>query len=224
VIRVNVVVEGPTEESFIDNVLARVLWPRNIFLSARLLGVPGHKGGRPNYARLKKDVLLLLKQDRTAFCSMMLDLYGLGPGFPGTPLPPDLPGLEKAALIEDAVKTDICALLPDLRPDVRFLPYIQVHEYEGLLFSNPEEFAECIHHAPLAEHFRRIRDNFPTPEDINDDPATAPSKRVLAAYPRYKKVFDGTTAAMAVGVESMRRECPHFRQWVERLESLSSQS
>jgi hypothetical protein len=117
VIRVNVVVEGQTEESFVNNVLARVLWPRNIILSARLLGVPGHKGGRPNYARLKKDLLLSLRQDRTAFCSMMLDL---------------------------------------------------VHEYEGLLFSDPEGFAGCIHQVRLADHFRQIRDDFPTPEDSFD--------------------------------------------------------
>ena len=116
-IRVNVVVEGQTEESFVNNVLARVLWPRNILLSARLLGVPGHKGGRPNYARLKKDVLLSLRQDRTAFCSMMLDLYGLGPGFPGTPLPPRFSGIEKAAQIEDAVKNEI--LRPYSRPASR---------------------------------------------------------------------------------------------------------
>ena len=174
-IRVNVVVEGPTEESFINNVLARVLWPRNVFLMARVLGVPGHKGGRPNYARLKKDVLLLLTQDPTAYCSMMLDLFGLGEGFPGTPFRPGLTGLEKAQQIEEAVKTEICALIPDLRPDTRFLPYLQVHEFEALLFSSPEELAVCIQQDRLAARFRQIRDAFPTPEDINDDPATAPS-------------------------------------------------
>jgi hypothetical protein len=222
VVRVNVVVEGQTEEAFINNVLAGMLWPLNIYLTARLLGVPGHKGGRPNFARLKKDVLNLLKQDRTAHCSMMLDLYGLGEGFPGTPFRRDLTGAEKADQIEEAVKREICALVPDVRPDIRFVPYIQVHEYEGLLFSNPEAFAESMHQPILAGRFRHVRDSFPTPEDINDDPTTAPSKRVLHLHPRYKKVIDGTTAAMAIGVENMRRECPHFRQWVEQLEALTA--
>lgn len=64
-----------------------------------------------------------------------------------------------------------------------------------------------------------MRDKFPTPEDINDDPVTAPSKRVLAAYPQYRKVLHGTMAAQAVGLENMRRACPHFRDWLERLEA-----
>ena len=62
---------------------------------------------------------------------------------------------------------------------------------------------------------------FPTPEDINDDRETAPSKRVLSAYPPYRKVLEGTLAARAVGINSMREACPHFRDWVESLEALA---
>ena len=31
---------------------------------------------------MKRDVFVLLKQDRGAYCSTMVDLYGLGAGFP----------------------------------------------------------------------------------------------------------------------------------------------
>jgi hypothetical protein len=223
VTRVSVIVEGPTERSFVQQVLAPLLWASEIYLSATILGVPGHKGGRTNYARVKKDVLRRLKEDRTAYCTTMFDYYGLGRGFPGMPLPPNLSNVDKVIHLERAMRQDIIAEAPDLRPDVRFLPYLQLHEYEGLLFSDPGAFASRIHQAHLAPQFQAIRQSFPTPEDIDDNPDTAPSKRVVGLCPSYNKVLDGTRAASAVGIEAMRRECPHFRDWVESLGHLGAQ-
>lgn len=221
--RVHVVVEGPTEESFVNNVLAPVLWPREVYLTPIILGVPGHKGGNPNYARVKKDVVVQLKQDPTAYCSTMLDLYGLGPGFPGTPLPPNLSSLDKVCRLERGMMEDVVASVPDaLRPDLRFLPYLQLHEYEGLLFSDPEAFARGIYQPNLAASFHKVRAEFPTPEDIDDGPETAPSKRVLKLHPPYRKPLHGTLAALEVGIDTMRQECPHFRHWIERLEALAA--
>lgn len=137
----------------------------------------------------------------------MLDLYGLGAGFPGFPVPANMSSIDKVRRIEAAVKADICNSIPDFRSDLRFLPYIQLHEYEGLLFSDPAAFATGIHQPGLARVFQDVRDRFPAPEDINDNADTAPSRRVLNAYPRYRKVLHGTLAA---------RECPHFRDWLGR--------
>jgi len=220
VARVYIVVEGPTEESFVNGVLAPVLWSRRVYPTPLIIGSPGRKGGNVKYVRVKRDVLTQLKQDRSAYCSTMFDFYGLGEGFPGTPLPPNLQNVNKVIHIEQAVKADIIAEIPELRPDARFLPYLQLHEYEGLLFSDPVAFAAGIKQPHLEHRFEQVRRGFPTPEDINDDPNTAPSKRVLAAYPAYSKVLDGTLAAQWVGIAKMRQECPHFREWIERLESL----
>ncbi|HZT28660.1 MAG TPA: DUF4276 family protein [Bryobacteraceae bacterium] len=218
--RVKVVVEGPTEEAFVRSVLAEALWPSGVSLTPIVLGVPGHKGGAANYARVKKDLLLHLKQDRTAYCSTMLDFYGLGEGFPGMPLPPGLPNIAKVTRIEEAIKAEICKLIPDFRPDVRLLPYLQLHEYEGLLFSDPPAFARALAQPQLAQTFQDVRDGFPTPEDINDNPATAPSKCVLRVFRSYNKVLHGTIAARGVSIDAMRRECPHFRGWLAQLEAL----
>lgn len=218
--RVLVVVEGQTEEAFVGNVLAPALWDRNVYATAILLGRPGHKGGRTNYARVCRDVLTFLKQDRSAYCTTMVDLYGLGAGFPGTPAPAHLSNMEKVRHIEAAVKRDICDHIPDFRPDRRFIPYLQLHEYEGLLFSDPTSFAAGINQGQLAHSFQQIRDGFDTPEDINNNPNTAPSKRVLALYPGYRKVIEGTQAAKSVGIASMRMACHHFREWVEVLENV----
>ena len=220
--RLYVVVEGQTEESFVRNVLAEVLWGSNVHPTPILLGTPGHKGGRTSYARVKRDVVVLLKQDRGAYCSTMVDLYGLGAGFPGHPPPDHLSNIDKVRHVEQAVKQDICGDLPDdLRPDLRFIPYLQLHEYEAILFSDPEAFATGINHPHLRLQFQRIRDEFDSPEDINNDPETAPSKRVIAACPTYKKVIEGTQAAAAVGIPTMREQCHHFREWIESLEALA---
>lgn len=214
--------EGQTEESFVSRVLAPILWPREIYVNAIILGPPGHKGCNPKYARLRKDVLRQLKQDRTAYCSTILDFYGLATDFPGMPLPANLSSLDKVLRIERAVSDDIVAEVPDLRPDVRFLPYLQLHEYEGLLFSDPPAFAAGIRQRKLTAPLQAIRNAFNTPEDINATPNGAPSKRVLSTYPSYRKVLDGTLAAQSVGIERMRQECPHFRDWLERLEALGA--
>lgn len=220
-VRINIVVEGQSEEAFVNHVLAPTLWQQQTYLVPILLGVPGHKGGRPSYARLKKDLLLHLKQDTSAYCSMMLDYYGLGAGYPGT-VPPGTTGAGSVKILEDAIQADITATIPELRPDERLIPYLQLHEYEGLLFSDPAAFATGISQAHLSTAFQIIRDAFPTPEDINNSPTTAPSKRVLATYPKYRKVLHGKNGAAAVGIDRMRRECPHFRSWLETIEALAS--
>jgi hypothetical protein len=221
VIRLKVLVEGQTEESFVNNLLAEFFNPNQINITAIILGRPGHKGGRTNYDHVKRDILVLLKQDRTAFCSTMLDFYGLGRDFPGMPISSNLMNTEKALRIEDAWKENICKEIPDFRPDIRFIPYLQLHEYEGLLFSNPSAFAAALQDSNFAHKFQAIRDEFTTPEDIDDGAESAPSKRILHLAPSYRKVIDGTLAARAVGIEKMKEECPHFRDWLSRIQAMA---
>ena len=219
-VRVFVVVEGQTEESFVNNVLAPEFWTKSIFIIPRILGRPGQKGGRVNYDRVRGDVVRLLKEQRSAYCTTMADFYGLGNGFPGTPAPEGLSSLHQVRHIEAALKQDICERIPGFRPELRFLPYLQLHEYEGLLFSDPVAFASGINQPHMAQQFRKVRSEFQTPEDINNGPETAPSKRVIQAYPGYRKVIEGTQAALAVGLRVMREQCPHFREWLDVLERL----
>jgi hypothetical protein len=217
-----VIVEGQTEESFVGGPLAEALWPRQVYLTPIILGVPGQKGGRTSYARVEKDIRTQLKQDQGSYCTTMIDYYGLGSGFPGAPVPAHLSNIESVEHIERAVKDDICSRIPEFRPDIRLIPYLSLHEYEGLLFSDPDAFARSIGQPQLASSFHQVRGDFPTPEDINNDPQTAPSKRVVKIYSAYKKVIEGTLAARAVGIQRMRQECPHFRDWLARLEALAT--
>ena len=61
---------------------------------------------------------------------------------------------------------------------------------------------------------------FDTPEDINDSPTTAPSKRIKRLIPSYRKRLDGPPLAAEIGLNGIRSECPRFDAWLHRLESL----
>jgi hypothetical protein len=106
---------------------------------------------------------------------------------------------------------------------VRFIPFVIMHEFEGLLFSDCTAFARSIGQTRIAPSFQAIRDQFPTPEEINDSPITAPSKRVQELVAGYEKPFHGTLAALEIGLQSIRAQCPHFNDWLVRLEAWPDQ-
>ena len=104
--------------------------------------------------------------------------------------------------------------------DERFVfSYVQLHEFEGLPFSEVGSFAHVIHGAPIAD-LRSIRAAFDTPENINDNSETAPSKRIQRLIPTYRKRRHGPWVAHEKGLDKIRRECPRFDAWVGRLEAL----
>ena len=103
----------------------------------------------------------------------------------------------------------------------RVFSYVQQHEFEGLLFSDVSAFASLISVPDDAvDALREIRSQFPTPEHINDNSNTAPSKRIVKLIPRYQKVVDGSLLAEEIGLETIRAACPRFNAWVTRLEAL----
>ena len=114
-----------------------------------------------------------------------------------------------------------CALTEDVGTKLgrRFVPYVEMHEFEALLFSDCDRFGKAIGRPQLAARFQRIRDAFLTPEEIDDSRETAPSKRVEKLVPGYQNPFMGTLAAQEIGLHRMRRECPHFADWLARLEA-----
>lgn len=102
----------------------------------------------------------------------------------------------------------------------RFVPFIVMHEFEGLLFSDCAVFSRVISRPDLEYGLRGIRDQFATPEEINDSLETAPSTRIEALMPRYDKVLFGAQAVLEIGLARIRAECPHFNGWLKQLESL----
>lgn len=150
------------------------------------------------------------KEDRTAWVTTLLDLHALPKDFPGAD--DQLSGGEEARSIERAMEEDI--------QQPKFIANILVHEFEGLLFSYPPAFGPNLPGNNIVATLTAIRDQFETPEHINDGPMSAPSKRILGVCRSYEKVFHGALVALDIGLDRIRQECHHFRTWIERLESL----
>ena len=163
-----------------------------------------------------------LRQDTGCIVTTLVDYYGLpqeGDGaWPGRAEASTLLTNQKAVYVEDAIRTDLANQLGD---DRRIFPFVVIHEFEGLLFSDCAAFSRAIGRAELEPTLRQIRDQFDTPEDINDSPLSAPSKRVTALIPGYEKPLFGTLAALEIGLARIRSECPHFDSWIDRLEQLA---
>lgn len=221
-IRVHVICEGQTEETFINEVLYAALYPRDICLNPSLVGKPGHKGGNLRLERLFKDIRARLLGDTSAYCTTFFDFYGLPNDFPGkTDAKRQQGSREKAQCLLAAFTAELKSRLGD-DPLRRFIPYVQLHEFEGLLFSDTTAFAAGIGHKTLAGNFAAIRREFESPEDINDGPLTAPSKRIKKLFTMYEKPLHGSLGAMEVGLGAIRKECLLFDEWLKRIEALSA--
>lgn len=220
-VRLYVVCEGETEVTFVKAILEPSLRNRGADVYPVLIGKPGHKGGRVNFDRLRKDVKTLLKRERKAFCTVFIDYYGLNSKFPGKA---EASGLANAMQKHEAVCS---AMVESMRNDLggdairRFIPHVTMHEFEGLLFSDPIQLAAGLYRPDCQTALMNIRNAFPSPEDIDDGPQTAPGKRILGIVPEYEKPLYGVLAALETGLDAIRQECPIFNGWLTRLEALA---
>jgi hypothetical protein len=222
-------VEGQTEETFVNDVLAPHLYDHGYAqVSARLVGsarIRRQRGGIRAWTVVRRDVLNHLRQDRECLTTTMVDYYALpesGDGaWPGRQVAGTLPYAQKAMAVEIALLQDVVNSMGSSFDPRRFVPYVMMHEFEGMLFSDCERFGTAIGRPELAKDFQAIRDQFATPEEINDSSTTAPSKRIEALVAGYEKPLLGTLAALEIGLERIRAECPHFRAWLESLESMA---
>ena len=219
-------VEGETEETFVNELLADHLYNYGYeIVSARIIGnarLRENRGGIRAWSTVKKDILNHLKEDTDCLATTMVDYYGLPQtgdrAWPGRAEAGRVPFADKSSSVEKALLTDVAKDLGGEFEARRFLPFVVMYEFEGLLFSDCRAFAEAIARPQLAQQLQNIRQQFATPEEINDSPVTAPSKRVVELVAGYEKPLLGTLAAIKMGLDTIRSECPHFRDWLERLE------
>ncbi|HXM44249.1 MAG TPA: DUF4276 family protein [Bryobacteraceae bacterium] len=224
-------VEGQTEEGFVNEVLRDHLVAKGYHaVEARIIGNAGlrqRRGGIRAWSSVRMDIARRLKQDPGCVATTLVDYYGLpqgeGRAWPGRAMATTLPAAEKARCVEDAVLADLAAAMGRRFDAGRFIPFVAMHEFEGLLFSDCAAFSRGIGRPDLESGFQEIRDQFPTPEDIDDSPVTAPSKRVEALVPGYEKPLLGALAILEIGLARIRAECPHFKGWLTRLEARALQ-
>jgi len=220
-------VEGETEETFVNEILRDHLYRHGFTtVSARLVGNArqrDRRGGIRAWSAVRKDITRHLSEDQTGIATTMVDYYALPQSgekaWPGRAEAGALPFAQKAATIENALTNDLCQEMgANFNPN-RFIPFIMMHEFEGLLFSDCKNFGKGIGRPELATHFQEIRNQFVSPEEINDSPQTAPSKRVAELVEGYEKPLLGTLAVLEIGLSPIRRQCPHFDEWLSRIEA-----
>ncbi len=220
-LRLNIVCEGQTESRIVNAILGSHLAAFNVGVSAPMIGTPGKKGGAVTLKRLRENIRDCLLQDRNSYCTTFVDFYGIDGDFPGKKEAGRKSKLlDKQHVVCHALKNRLAQTL-DEGPMRRFIPYVQMHEFEGLLFSDPSQLAAALGEQDLAKEFSAIRHDFETPEHIDDSPVSAPSKRIQKIFPRYRKVQMGERAASAIGLPRIRQECPLFDAWLAQLEDLS---
>lgn len=215
--------EGPTEERFIKQVLAPALHGLQIYLKPQLLKTSqSGRGGALSIDRFLLNARNTLRQKPEAVLSSFIDLYALDTDFPAFKESQKLADVhQRVALLEQALHRAVVDHV-GCRTD-RFLPHIQPYEYEGLLFSNVEVLAviEPTWGKALGD-LRKVRELFDSPEHINDGYETKPSKRLEnLLHPSYKKTTHGPRAAARISLETIERECVHFRGWMNRLRGLA---
>jgi hypothetical protein len=220
-IRLNFTVEGFSEERFVTDILRPHLLQLNIYADVRkILTNRKHRkrGGIVSYVKFKNDIVQWFRECPDVYHTSFLDLYGLKPDFPGFEQTKTLNPYERIAAIERMIMDDLSFW--------RFIPYIQLHEYETLLFADTfimEKWLSLYNRIPQ-NCFTSIRNSVVNnnPELINEYIETAPSKRILSICPNYDKVNDGILILKEIGLEKIRKECIHFNEWLTKIEKIGN--
>ena len=206
-----VIVEGRTEERFVKSVLGPHLLAVGIKAVPYLVGSGARKagGGDVHADILISDLSNALDEFEYDAVTSLVDFYGFRD-----------PEGRTAEQLENVILEEVMRERTN-NPHVR--PYIQMHEFEGLLFSNPEAFSVIRRRGARPDIMKllKIRNKFYTPEDINNSQDSAPSKRLENAVRGYRKIDDGIAVAKEIGIERISEECPRFRQWLEWMNGLA---
>ena len=204
--------EGPTEETFINEVLYPYflnvgIIVRPIICTTKRTSLKKYKGGVSDYNKIKSELTILCKSHCNEFVTTMFDYYAMPKNTPGIDnQDPDI--IKRIETIEAAINSDIgmrnCSF------------HFMLHEFEGILFSKPTSF-NLIADESTVNRVQTIRDSVPTPEHINNSPETAPSKRLEQLIPGYAKVRNGSILSKDMGIDTIINECPHFREWIKQI-------
>ncbi len=216
--RVIIICEGQTEQSFCNEVLNSYLNNKQIYIQPIITG-----RGIVKWEVLKDLITKHLKQDENIVVTTLIDYYGIPSKFnyPNWQESLKLLNIDKyqaKSKVEQGMLNDIEESLKE-----RFIPYIQLHEFESLLFSDIDVFTNYFEDSEFADYkyLEETITNFGNPEDINNSPQTAPSKRLDRIIKGYDKVVYGSLLAEEIGLDTIREKCIGFNDWICKIENLN---
>ncbi|MFJ7678276.1 DUF4276 family protein [Peribacillus sp. NPDC097198] len=217
--QVMILVEGQTEEAFVNMVLQPYLNEKGIYLSTTMVctkkvkGVRRYRGGIGDYDQVKRDLSTLLKSSHFNLVTTFLDYYGLPSNFPGQSKLPIGDCYVKIEHLEKELKEDIS--------NVNFHPFIMLHEFETMIFCDIYSLRDFFSDKPRRlDKLNKVFVEHSNPELINNSRETAPSKRILEELENYEKPLHGPIAIKNIGIDKIRELCPHFNEWLTYIESL----
>lgn len=223
----HIIVEGSSEETFVNDVLVKHFAALNIFVSARKIKTGWDrinnkpaKGGLLKYIKFRNDVLRWIQSDNgraNTFYTSFIDLYAF-PKDAESPYTAQIQSIVdpylKIAALETAIGQNISHR--------NFIPYVQLHEFEALLLVEPDRLLTMYPDGQTGiTRLKRDIGNT-NPEEINESPQTAPSKRIIQYLPNYEgqKAQVGPLVAEDIGLNLLRQKCPHFNEWINKLENI----
>lgn len=223
----NILCEGVTEELFVKRVLKEHLSAQGVIVKAQLLLTNSKlnaRGGILSYQQVKGDLQRWVKvnagkKNEEHYYTTMIDLYAL---------PDDFPEYKEAVKVMDVYQR-VRKLEEGFGNDMNmsdFIPYIQLHEYEALVFCGLEFLPEYYpQSAQAVKKLQKVLEQFSgNPEKIDSGRTTVPSKRLgdalSAVHYHYEKTRVGVEIALRVGLPALRERCRHFDAWIQRLEQI----
>lgn len=214
--RILILCEGQTEETFVTRILAPHLQRSEKILIPKVLTTKKVKSGREfhggitSYAHIRRDLHHLLRDTNAVCITTMLDYYGLPGDFPGKNTLRSATPYQRAASLEQAFAKDI--------GEPRFLPHLMLHEFEALLFVDLNAVIETLVSQITPQEFGDLN-RFSSPEEINDGAHTHPAARLQQHLRGYRKTLHGPLAVERIGLPRLRAHCPHFDEWLKKLEA-----
>lgn len=216
--RIVIICEGETEQEFCDKTLRMHFMPKDTYI--QFPRIKHSNGGIVRWDILKKQVETTLRREPQAYVTLLIDYYGLYKKY-------EFPGWDDSeAIVNKNQRMDFLEM--KMKDDIddslrhRFIPYIQLHEFEGLLFCDIAVFKQLIPAEDLKDlnELARTIENNPNPELINNKRETSPSHRLRNIIKGYNKIVYGNIIAETIGLDTIRSKCPRFNNWIETLENI----
>lgn len=199
-IRLGISVEGPTEREFVSRVLGPHLSQFNVWTRAVDMG------GNVSLDKIRGILPALL--GNFDHVSTLYDFYGFK---------------RRGGLTVDGLQMAISEQVTEERRH-RLIPYVQLHEFEALLFAVPEYTVSAL--GGSDNHLSILREavnSCGSPEAVNDSPQTSPSHRLLSIFgSAFDKKLHGPQIILTAGLAAVRAECPRFDSWIASLQQLGA--
>jgi len=213
-----IIVEGETEEEFVKRLLVPYLYARGLtgHIQAILVFVSGGGHGHSNTQHFLNTIEPVLYQRGEPVITSLLDFFR----FPRKQAAfAACSALATASQQANCLEQALFDAVQAIRPYRYFVPYVQVHEFEALLFADAAGHA--LHAPGILADVAAVIDAYSAAEEINSRPELAPSKRLAAIYrahrQAYRKGADAVDVAELIGMDRLLEKCPRFKAWVESL-------